>query len=92
MTITVQGGVVTLSGTVRNRMVKFAAYSDAFWTYGVTDVRNELAIKGQGAPAAAAAASPTTTAAVPATQVDAFVPAEDDAEATEATDELDETE
>lgn len=42
------GGVVTLTGTVRGRLAKFAAGSDAYWTFGVNEVRNELAIKPRG--------------------------------------------
>lgn len=41
-------GVVTLTGTVRSRVAKFAAGSDAYWTYGVQEVRNELAVRVRG--------------------------------------------
>lgn len=70
-------GTVTLSGTVRSRKAKFAAGSDAFWTFGVQDVRNELVVKERGphvAPAvdaspggvvSAPVASPSVTLAVP---------------------------
>ncbi len=44
-----QGGVVTLSGTVRSRAVKFAAGSDAYWTFGVSGVQNELEVRPRSA-------------------------------------------
>ena len=42
------GGVVTLTGTVRSRLAKYAAGSDAYWTYGVQEVRNELDVRVRG--------------------------------------------
>ena len=44
-----RGGVVTLTGVVRSRPAKFAAGSDAYWTYGVQEVRNELEVRVQKA-------------------------------------------
>lgn len=52
VTISAAQGQVTLTGTVRSRRAKFAAGSDAFWTFGVHDVRNQLAIKERGPKAA----------------------------------------
>lgn len=55
--VTVMQGQVTLTGAVRARRAKFAAGCDAFWTFGVTDVRNNLTIKERG-PRAAVTAAP----------------------------------
>jgi hypothetical protein len=65
-----EGGVVTLAGTVRSRLAKYAAGSDAYWTYGVREVRNELDVRvrgPQGAPTEgeAQAAAPTGPAPAP---------------------------
>ncbi len=46
--VAASGGVVTLTGTVRSRAVKFAAGSDAYWTFGVSDVKNELDVRPRG--------------------------------------------
>lgn len=51
ITVSASGGVVTLTGAVRSRAVKFAAGSDAYWTFGVTEVRNELDVRPRGAQA-----------------------------------------
>lgn len=59
-------GVVTLTGTVRSRVAKFAAGSDAYWTYGVQEVRNDLAVRvrgPQGNAASQSTAAPATDAA-----------------------------
>ncbi len=58
ITVAASGGVVTLTGTVRSRAVKFAAGSDAYWTYGVNDLRNELTVQARG-PQAGATPAPT---------------------------------
>jgi hypothetical protein len=52
--VRVAQGAATLTGTVRSRLAKFAAGSDAFWTYGVQDVRNEITVKVRGPQAATA--------------------------------------
>lgn len=52
----VEHGQVTLTGVVRGRRAKFAAGCDAFWTFGVSDVRNTLAIKERGPRASVTAA------------------------------------
>ena len=44
MNIEVRGGVVTLSGTVRNPRVKPLAYADAFWSPGVVDVIDNIQV------------------------------------------------
>lgn len=36
--------IVSLSGTVSSKQAKYAAHSDAFWTYGVVDVIDELQV------------------------------------------------
>lgn len=56
-----RGGVVTLTGAVRSRQAKFAAGSDAYWTYGVQTVHNELTVRTRG-PEAKGAAQGTTSA------------------------------
>jgi hypothetical protein len=65
ITVRAKSGVVTLTGTVRNRAIKFAASSDAFWTYGVIEVQNELVVESRMtralASGAANAAAATTT-------------------------------
>ncbi|HEX5505443.1 MAG TPA: BON domain-containing protein [Thermomicrobiales bacterium] len=43
-----KGGAVTLTGAVRSRLAKFAAGSDAYWTYGVQEVHNNLTVKVRG--------------------------------------------
>ncbi len=43
--ITVSGGVVNLSGNIRERRTKPLAYADAFWSMGVVDVNNDLKIQ-----------------------------------------------
>jgi hypothetical protein len=45
MNIEVRGGVVTLSGTVRNPRVKPLAYADAFWSPGVVDVIDNIQVQ-----------------------------------------------
>lgn len=66
----VENGRITLTGAVRARRAKFAAGCDAFWTFGVTDVRNSVTIKERGprATVTAATAEPAkaTTAAIAA--------------------------
>jgi hypothetical protein len=89
ISVRAQGSTVTLTGTVRSRAVKFAAGSDAYWTYGVSEVRNELLVKPRGpqaagsAPAsvaAAKAAAPVAApVAAPAAAPEPQVTAEDDA-------------
>lgn len=65
ITVQASNGVVTLTGTVRSRAVKFAAGSDAYWTYGVQDVLNELTVKPRGPQAAGEAApAPASTSVV----------------------------
>lgn len=59
-----RSGAVTLTGTVRSRAVKFAAGSDAYWTFGVLDVKNELEVRPRGLQATGA-----TPAPAPATPV-----------------------
>ncbi|HEY8599938.1 MAG TPA: BON domain-containing protein [Thermomicrobiales bacterium] len=54
-----RSGAVTLTGTVRSRAVKFAAGSDAYWTFGVLDVKNELEVRPRGLQTATAAPAPT---------------------------------
>ncbi|HET8632165.1 MAG TPA: BON domain-containing protein [Thermomicrobiales bacterium] len=54
-----QGGAVTLTGVVRSRLAKFAAGSDAYWTYGVQEVHNNLTVKVRG-PQGDQAAAPAT--------------------------------
>lgn len=56
ITVRAKSGIVTLTGTVRSRAVKFAASSDAYWTYGVHEVRNELEIQSRMARATATSA------------------------------------
>ncbi|MCL5257118.1 MAG: BON domain-containing protein [Chloroflexi bacterium] len=36
--------IVSLGGTVSSKQAKYAAHSDAFWTYGVVDVIDELQV------------------------------------------------
>lgn len=62
ITVRAQGGVVTLTGAVRNRSVKFAAGNDAYWSYGVREVRNELTLKQRGQQAAEAQPAEATPA------------------------------
>lgn len=65
ISVQARNGIVTLVGTVRNRIVKFAAGSDAYWSYGVKEVRNELELKQRGMqPAAEAPAAATVAAAI----------------------------
>ncbi len=45
--VSVDSGVVTLTGTVINKSIKHAAADDAWWIPGVTDVRNELKVSGR---------------------------------------------
>jgi hypothetical protein len=70
--VRVAQATVTLTGTVRSRLAKFAAGSDAFWTYGVQEVRNEITVNVRGPQAkheeVAKAAAPTAAPpAAPAT-------------------------
>ncbi len=73
ITVRAKSGVVTLTGTVRSRTVKFAASSDAFWTYGVNEVQNELVVESRmtralTTSAAPAASAPAATAEETATE------------------------
>lgn len=43
--VSVDDGVVTLSGSVRNPRSKPAAYNDAYWSTGVIDVINDIQVK-----------------------------------------------
>jgi hypothetical protein len=63
ISVRAQGSTVTLTGSVRSRAVKFAAGSDAYWTYGVSEVRNELLVKPRGPQAAGSAPAPVTAKA-----------------------------
>ncbi len=57
------GGAVTLTGTVRSRLAKFAAGSDAYWTYGTREVRNDLTVRARGPQAEGGAQQPAAPAA-----------------------------
>ncbi len=48
ITVSVNNGVVTLSGTVRNKRSKPLAYADAFWSRGVVDVINNVKVEEPG--------------------------------------------
>ena len=67
ITVRARDGVVALTGAVRSRAVKFAAGNDAYWTYGVREVRNELTLKPRGQQVTADQPA-TATAAVEATE------------------------
>ena len=73
MTVVVKDGVATLTGIVRSRTVKFAAGCDAYWTYGVREVRNDLVVRPRGQQAVADVA-PTATAALEVTAPVAAAP------------------
>jgi len=62
ISVRAKSGVVTLTGTVRSRTAKFAASSDAFWTYGVNEVQNELVVESRMTRALTSAATPATPA------------------------------
>ena len=61
------GNTVTLAGTVRSRLAKYAAGSDAFWTYGAQEVRNDLTIRTRGPQAATPGASQSAVPSPPPT-------------------------
>jgi hypothetical protein len=46
--VSVNNGVVHLSGTVRNRRSKPLAYADAFWSRGVVDVVSDIVVREPG--------------------------------------------
>jgi len=60
-----RSGAVTLTGAVRSRAVKFAAGSDAYWTFGVLDVQNEIEVRPRGLQATTPATSTTPIADMP---------------------------
>lgn len=64
ISVQARSGIVTLTGVVRSRAVKFAAGSDTYWTFGVLDVQNELEVRPRGPQSA-----DTTTTAAPAAPV-----------------------
>ncbi len=43
--VDVTDGIVTLSGTVRRRRSKWAAFNDAYWIPGVIDVMNNIKVE-----------------------------------------------
>ncbi len=45
--VTCDAGTCTLTGDVPDKMVKHAAGQDAWWTAGVVDIHNELAVTGR---------------------------------------------
>ncbi len=45
--VSVDSGVVTLSGTVPNKRVKHSIGDDAWWVPGVVDVRNDVQVGGR---------------------------------------------
>lgn len=45
ITISVNNGVATLSGTVSNPRSKPLAYADAYWSSGIVDVMNNIQVK-----------------------------------------------
>ncbi len=45
--VSVDAGVVTISGTVPNKRIKHASGDNAWWVPGVVDVNNELAVSGR---------------------------------------------
>ncbi len=55
ISVQARSGIVTLTGVVRSRAVKFAAGSDTYWTFGVLDVQNDLEVRPRGPQAASAA-------------------------------------
>ena len=63
-----RGGVVTLTGAVRSRLAKFAAGSDAYWTYGVQEAAGTTAAPASAPSAASVAPASTasTASAAPA--------------------------
>lgn len=46
--VSVNNGVVHLTGTVRNRRSKPLAYADAFWSRGVVDVVSDIIVREPG--------------------------------------------
>lgn len=84
ISVRAKSGVVTLTGTVRSRTVKFAASSDAFWTYGVNEVQNELVVESRMTRALTPAASaPTRETETEALEVGMTAPVTDATEALE---------
>lgn len=47
ISVAVDTGVVTLTGTVANKRTKHAAGDDVWWVPGVVDVNNEVAVTGR---------------------------------------------
>ncbi len=45
--VKVNNAIVTLSGKVKNRNSKIAAFNDAFWQIGVMDVDNKIKVESQ---------------------------------------------
>ncbi len=43
--VEVSGGIVNLTGVVRERRTKPLAYADAFWSWGVSDVNSDIKIQ-----------------------------------------------
>lgn len=76
ISVQARSGVVTLTGTVRSRAVKFAAGSDAYWTYGVNAVKNELVVKPRGPQVGETSAPKRPTATVAPEPVAAVVAAQ----------------
>ncbi|TAK37144.1 MAG: BON domain-containing protein [Chloroflexota bacterium] len=61
ITVDVNAGEVTLSGTVPNKRIKHAAGDDAWWIPGVTDVHNQIQVAGRHRGQAAAEGTRTST-------------------------------
>ena len=62
ISVQVQNGVVTLTGTVPNKRIKHAAGDDAWWVPPVRDVHNEIQIVSRRERAAGAEEAPPTRA------------------------------